>query len=245
MLETPALYEQRIKVRQSSTQAGNLVRFRWHTGALPTPLQPDEVCPVLFRDIGFEAMLRFLNGDLTRLCGPVSPITYLRTGDYREPYIDFGRTGRLLLLRPLEIAPWHSGLPSIYIGPANALIDPDSMVFVPPDCVLSDVAARYADVRSAAEFSDAMGPSCQADAVADTRLRLTHLRQTHQAAELLAAPLRRAFQSMVQQEREQAYEQMQRVALTESDLCTAWHHMPDDRREFIAAALVELEASSC
>ena len=81
--------------------------------------------------------------------------------------------------------------------------------------------------------------------MADTRLRLTHLRQTHQAAELLAAPLRRAFQSMVQQEREQAYEQMQRVALTESDLCTAWHHMPDDRREFIAAALVELEASSC
>lgn len=214
----------------------NLARYSYHTGAKPTQLQPDEACPPLFRDIGFEAMLQFLNGTLTRLCGPLSPITYLRTAAYREPYIDYGRTGRLLLLRPRETGIWHSGIESIYIAPRNVLIDADSMVFVPADVSLEVAARRFSTATTLDEFREEFGTPCYADAVADTRERLMNLQRTHHEVEQLAAPLRKLFQAMDGPQRDEAQRQMHRRGLTESDLCTAWHHLPDERREFIRDA---------
>lgn len=245
MLETPAMHANRIGTSRPAMPDHNLTRFRYHTGALPTRLHADEVCPVLFRDIGFEGMLRFLKGDLSRLCGAVSPITYLRTANYCEPYSDFGRTGRLMLLRPLDVAPWHSGLPTIYIAPASVLIDTTSMVFVPPDLPLTKAENLYKEMESAEEFSEAMGRGLHADAMTDTRDRLEQLQQTFQAAELRAAPLRQMFQSPAQRKRDQAREQLHKIGLTESDLCTAWHHLSDTRRDLISAALLEVEGVLC
>ena len=96
-----------------------LSRFRYHTGAQPTPLTTDETCPVLFRDIGVDAMVRFLDADLQRLSGMLSPITYLRTANYVEPYTDHGRIGRVMVLAPRNIGVWHSGIDEVYIAPAR------------------------------------------------------------------------------------------------------------------------------
>src|SRR3954453_3119284 len=99
--------------------ADALSGFRWHTGATLRPVAPGEACPVLFRDIGPAALALFLRGKLPRLAGPLSPIVYMRTADHVEPYTDYEKTGRLVMLRPLAIGPWHSGVPHIYVSKAR------------------------------------------------------------------------------------------------------------------------------
>src|SRR3954469_6225574 len=100
--------------------ADDLSGYRWHTGATLRPVNPGEGCPVLFRDIGPAALALFLRGRLPRLAGPPSPIVYMRTAEYVEPYTDFEQTGRLALLRPLGLRPWHSGLPHVYVARARS-----------------------------------------------------------------------------------------------------------------------------
>ena len=224
----------------------DLRRFRFHTGAQPARLAPDEPCPPLFRDIGFEAMGRFLRGELTRLCGPLSPITYLRTAAYCEPYVDHGCIGRIMLLQPQQISPWHSGLEAVYIAPRETRIEPATMVFIPAEIPLSEAVHRFAAVRQRSELTDLIGPSVYESMIADTRDRLTDLQQTHQETERMALPLRRLFQSMDRRERERAAKWLERTGLNESDLCTAWHHLSRDRREHIRASLREIpEVHGC
>src|SRR5437660_12278491 len=102
MTETPAAFNDSAARRYP---AEDLSGFRWHTGATLRPLATDEPCPVLFRDIGPAALALFLRGRLPRLAGPLSPIVYMRTADYVEPYTDFEKTGRLVMLQPLLLCP--------------------------------------------------------------------------------------------------------------------------------------------
>lgn len=219
----------------------DLRRFRYHTGAQPTRLAPDEPCPPLFRDVGFEAMSRFLRGGLQRLCGPLSPITYLRDSSYVEPYTDYGQIGRVLLLASQAFSPWHSGVESVYIGPREIRIDYETMVFIPSELPLNIAADQLSGARTVREAVDAIGIRYYQDAKAETIARLDQLQQTYADTERFAAPLRQRFQSRHSGEREDARERMLRVGLTESDLCTAWHHLSDERREFVQHALHELD----
>lgn len=221
----------------SSNHETDLGRFRYHTGGQPTRLGPEDECPPLFRDIGFEAMARFLRGELHRLCGPLSPITYLRSADYREPYVDYGRIGRVMLLRPRDVNPWHSGIEAVYIAPRDTAIDSNSMVFIPAEIPLREAATRFTGINRRRDFADAVGPALYADMIQDSRGRLDELQRSHEEAERIAAPLRKLFQSMSEADREQAAQLMERAGLTEGDLCTAWHHLPDARRADITAAL--------
>lgn len=219
--------------------AQDLSRFRYHTGALPVRMAPDEPCPPLFRDLGVEAMSRFLRGDLTRLCGPLSPITYLRTAAYREPYQDHGGIGRIMLLQPRQVLPWHSGIESVYIAPRETHIDLAAMVFIPADIPLVEAARRFSGIRLRRELTDVIGRSCYEAMIAETLERLDDLQRTHEETERLAAPLRHLFQSINQREREQAANWLQLAGLEEADLCTAWHHLPSARRDHIRACLRE------
>src|SRR5437764_1176736 len=118
--------------------ADDLSGFRWNTGATLRPLAPGEECPVLFRDIGPAALALFLREKLPRLAGPLSPVVYLRTADYAEPYTDFERTGRLVVLRPLALGVWHSGVPHVYVCRARLGVDFGTVGFVPGDVSLSE-----------------------------------------------------------------------------------------------------------
>lgn len=212
----------------------DLRRFRYHTGAEVTPLSPGEHCPPLFRDVGYEAMALFLTGELKRLCGPISPITYLRTADYVEAYTDFGKTGRIMLLQPDTVHPWKSGVDSIYISARETWVDSERMAFVPADLPLARAAIELADAKTTRDVGDIIGPSVYRDARDDTLFRLRELKRTHEQAEIFAAPLRRLYQSPDQRDREQARATMQQFELTENDLCSAWHHLPAERRRLIS-----------
>lgn len=235
MIETPQEY--RAARGGTSARAEDLRRFSYHTGGSIQPIVADEPCPVLLRDIGPVAMARFLRGDLQRLSGPYAPILYLRTGDYREPYTDYGRIGRLIFLRPLALGPWHSGIAHIYVAPVPQTHDARSIGFWPADLPLEHAHALASDVKSAEELREALGGKRYDDVVTDSLSRIEQLNREDAKAEELARPMRRLFQSGQQSERDKARDLLNRCRLSETDLCTAWHHLPPDRRESLHASL--------
>lgn len=210
-------------------------RYRWHTGATLRPVQRDEPIPVLFRDVGPEATARFLAGDLRRLAGPMTPITYMRSHHYAEPYVDHARIGRLVILEPRALRVWHSGLAHVYVAEAQRPIG--AVAYVPGHWHLADAARHLADARSPDEVREALGGAEHTDALADARARLDRLNATHAAVERRAEPLRRRLQSMDDAVRAAAHAEMAAKGLTEADLCTAWHHLPAARRAVIAEVL--------
>src|SRR5262249_8306696 len=109
----------------------DLSRFRYHTGASLRPVGPDEAYPVLFHDLGPVALARHLRGQLPRLAGPLTPLLYMRTLAYREPYVDHEQIGRLMFLRPRALGAWHAGIPEVYVARATRPVAADAVGYVP------------------------------------------------------------------------------------------------------------------
>ena len=241
MLESPEEHG-RLTPEGERYPADRLGRFRWHTGATLRPLERDERCPILFRDVGPEAMGRFLEGGLPRLrrlAGPLTPITYLRTADYREPYLDHGAIGRLIFLRPLALQPWRSGVPSVYVADARRLPPAEAIGFVPSSVDLVRAAELCQGVARVEELREALGGRSHDAAAADTLARIADLGATLSRTEARAEPLRRKLQSGSPAEREWALREMERRGIGEEDLCAAWHHLPERRRAYLIEAWSE------
>jgi hypothetical protein len=221
--------------------ADDLSGFRWHTGATLRPVAPGEACPALFRDVGPAALALFLRGRLPRLAGPLSPLVYMRTTEYVEPYTDFERTGRLMLLRPLLLGPWHAGTPHVYVARARPGIDARAVGFVPGDVAPAEAIRLAREAEDVGQLREALGGRRYDEAAAESLLALERLGEELARSEVRAAPLRRRLQSPDRGERERAREEMGRAGLTEADLCTAWHHLPRERRGWIAEALGGLD----
>jgi hypothetical protein len=196
---------------------------------------PDERVPVLFRDIGPQATARFLAGDLRRLAGPLTPITYMRSHRYVEPYTDHGRIGRLVILDPRVLKIWHSGQPDVYV--AEAHLWSDAVGYVPGHWSLKDAADRLDGVRVIDEMREALGGAEHDDAIEDAQRRLYGLNATLAESERRAEPLRRRLQSKTPEIRAAAREEMEMKGITELDLCQAWHHLPAARRTHLLAVL--------
>jgi hypothetical protein len=223
--------------------ADDLSRYRYHTGASLRPLAPDERYPALFRDLGSVAAARYLRGELSRLAGPQTPLLYMRTIEYVEPYVDHEDIGRLVFLRPTEIAPWHSGVPHVYVARASRTIEADAVGYVPGGISLERGVIASAGATSAAELREALGSQVHDDACADTLERLEALNTELAMTELLAEPLRWALQSSDTAVRSRAGAEMERLGISESDLCTAWHHLPRERRASLRDQLARLDGS--
>jgi len=235
MLETPDDFSR--LGRGGRYPADNLSGYRYHTGATLRPLCPDEVCPVLFRDLGPVALARFLRGQLSRLAGPQSPIIYARTAEYVEPYTDHERIGRIVILRPLSLQPWHAGVPAIYVARAAQGFDPAAVGFVPGEVSLATAARLAREVADVQQLRDVFGGRAHDEAAAETLHRLDHLAEELARTEETAASLRSELQAPDRKRRDQARARMERVGLTESDLCTAWHHLSRECRGQIEEAL--------
>jgi hypothetical protein len=244
MHETPASFNESPTRARRPYPADDLAGFRWHTGATPRPLAAGEMCPVLFRDVGPAALAVFLRGGLRRLAGPLSPLVYMRTEDYAEPYCDYERTGRLVLLRPLLLHPWHSGVPHVYVARARPGVDGGRVALVPGDVPLTEAARRLRDVADVGQLREVFGGPAYEEAAAESLAALDRLNAELTRTEQAAEPLRRRLQSADREVREQTREALERVGLTESDLCTAWHHLPRERRGWIAEALSACHAVS-
>lgn len=236
MRETP----HEFRTTSARYPADDLSGFRWNTGATLRPLAPDEVCPVLFRDIGPAALALFLRGTLPRLSGPLSPIVYMRTADYAEPYTDFERTGRLVILRPLALGPWHSGVPRIYVSRARPGVDFGTVGFVPGTVPLREAAQLAGGATNTRELRDALGGRIHDEAVAESLHQLDRFAVELERTEAVADPLRKRLHSATRAVRECAQAEMARVGLTESDVCAAWHHLPRERRAWIEEALARV-----
>lgn len=214
-------------------RTADLSRYRYHTGL---PLRPaPAVDAPLFRDLGLDATLLFLQGRLARLAGPLSPILYTRTADYVEPYTDYGRIGRLVFLQPQALGPWQAGTGPIYIADARCRPPAHSIAFVPGDFALQDVAARAWGASSREMVREALGGKDYDAALQDTQARVVQLIAQQAQAERLLRPLRRALKQA--QTQGAAQERMQALSLTEGDLCTAWNHISEQRRAHIGEVL--------
>jgi hypothetical protein len=240
MHETPAVFNEAHAIDRRYPH-DDLSGFRWHTGATLRPVAQGEECPVLFRDVGPVALALFLRGRLPRLAGPLSPLVYMRTADYVEPYSDHEHIGRLVILRPLLLQPWHAGTPRVFVARAVAGVDHTTIGFIPGATSLSEAAHRVRDAGNTNELREALGGRAHDDAVDESLSVLDRLEGELARTEMLAVPLRRSLQSPDRKQREQARTKMDRVGLTESDLCTAWHHLSRERRGWIAEALAQID----
>lgn len=185
---------------------------------------PDEPVPLLFRDVGTQPLAAFLRGELRRLAGPMTPLTYLRTAAYREPYTDHEAVGRLVVVDVAGLQPWHSGVPHVYVADATRWA---AVAFMPGVCQGAEAPVALGDLPrgSLAEAAarDALG-------------RLDALHAELSAVDRVLEPLRRALQSRGQA-RDEARRELDRRGLTEGDLCTPWHHLPRERRAWVSRAV--------
>lgn len=217
----------------------DLSRFRFHTGATLTRVGPDDPCPqVLFRDLGPVALAEHLRAPLGRLAGPYTPLLYMRTAEYQEPYVDYEDIGRIVFLRPRATRPWFSGVPHVYVARATCSVESQYLGYVPPGRDLRAVVDL--DLRDSAELREALGGCRFDEEVAEALARLDKLNTDLAITERLAEPLRRRLQSRWKDEREVARAEMDRIGLSEQDLCAAWHHLPRHRRNVVREALTSL-----
>ena len=210
--------------------SADLARFRYHTGAPLRRVAPGEPCPVLFRDLGTLAMAAYLSGALARLAGPLTPLLYARTVRYREPYVDYEDIGRLVFIRPHELEPWHSGIAEVYVASASRRIAADAVGYAPPGMTLAQVEALTAGARDGRELREALGGRLHDEARRDAQARLEQFEAELREVEAVASRLRRAFQAESAALRAAARDEMARLGIVETDLCTTWHHLPRARR---------------
>jgi hypothetical protein len=213
----------------------DLSEFSWHTGGPVRALAEGERRPALFRDLGPAATLRLLRGELPRLAGPTSPVTYARTVDYTEPYSDHERFGRLALLPWGPWRPWHSGLAEVFVADAETRFDPTCMALAPDDA-LARIARESRLLTSASEAGEVLGRH-HGEWLAALADRLEGFTRELAVVERAMAPLRRAYQSARGDERARSREWMAARGLDESDLCAPWHHLPRARRDHVVDAL--------
>lgn len=202
----------------------DLSGYRWHTGAPLRRPTPGEPLPLLFRDVGTRPLATFLREGLRRLAGPMTPLTYLRTAAFREPYEDHEAIGRLVLLEPAALDPWHAGVPHVYVADArrNAAVG-----FVPGDCMGEHAPVCLSDVPTGA-LAEA--------AARDALRRLDRLHDELERVDRTLEPLRRAFQSRGPT-RDEARRTLDRIGLGEAELCAPWHHLSAERRARTVRAL--------
>lgn len=215
-------------------------RFSYHTGAPLRRIRAGEPCPTLFRDLGLRATAMFLRGELPRLAGPLSPITYMRTIDFEEPYTDFDDVGRLIFLRPREQEPWFSGVSGVYVAPLRPLTDEASVALVPSGVSLEIAAELAQSIDRVEDFVDGLGGARHQQRLASERARLEVLQSECDLTEALARPLRQSLQSRRGELRASAREAMDRFNVQEHDLCAAWNHIPRSRRDHLKASLEEM-----
>lgn len=225
----------------------DLSRYRFHTGAPLRRLGEDEALPVLFRDLGTIALAEFVRAGLRRFAGPCTPLLYLRTLRYREPFVDHENTGRLVFLRPRELELWHSGVPEVFVAPAESRVDAESVALVPELSRLPAVAAAAPQLESRAALRELLGGRVYDEACAGALADLERLNRELAEVERTAEPLRRRFQSRDPRLRDQARERMAALGIDEADLCTCWHHIPRPRRRVLVErfdALARMESAA-
>ena len=213
----------------------NLRKYRWHVGTTPFPCSDSEPRPLLYRDVGLEGLDLFLRDKLRRLAGPLSPVTYVRTSAYREPYVDEENTARLVVLPSSSLPLWHSGQKDIYLLPADIAISNLQLALAPGDVPRSEIDHRLQDACSTMEAREALGGQIYDEYIHEHREHIHKLLKERSAQESFSSRLRRQFQSGCAEEQARIREWLLRHDLSENDLTAAFHHVPRKKRNILTA----------
>jgi hypothetical protein len=178
-------------------------------------------------------MQLYLSGRLRRLAGPMAPILYLRTSAYAEPYEDAEEIGRLAIIDPASLAPWHAGSGDVFVASANRTPDPARMVVVPTAWTFGDGAERLAGLPDADAVRELIGGQIHRELCESLLARTTSLIRAQEASERHAQPVRLALQTGNPGQRKRIRESMREHGISERDLCSAWHHVPAARRHVL------------
>jgi hypothetical protein len=146
-----------------------------------------------------------------------------------------------VVLRPLLLHPWHAGTAHVYVARAVPGVDATTVGFVPGEVSLTEAARLARELEGVGQLREVFGGRAYDEAVAESLAVLERLEAELARTEVQAAPLRGRLQSPDRAEREQARAELARVGLTETDLCAAWHHLPRERRGWIAEALQRVD----
>jgi hypothetical protein len=92
------------------------------------------------------------------------------------------------------------------------------------------VEALTTGARDGCELREALGGRLHDEARHDARARLERIEAELRELEVVASPLRRAFQAESVSLRAAARDELARLGIAETDLCTTWHHLPRARR---------------
>lgn len=219
------------------TKGHDLSKYSWHTGAKLRKIDPDENCPVLFRDLGPVGMVNFLEGKLTRLAGPMTPLTYMRDSSYDEPYVDYAEIGRIIFLKPHSIFPWFSGVDHVYVTSSSLVIDTNTLGFLPND-YLRGKDAELKQIKNCMELSDYI--QNYHDFMLYKKNQLKNLNLEHTQVEKYAHPLRLLLQTGTSREKENVRKIMSSIELNEDLLCRAFHHIKQSERKDMYEKLKEM-----
>jgi hypothetical protein len=163
----------------------------------------------------------------------MSPILYLRTARYAEPYEDAEEIGRLVILHPSRLAPWHAGYDEVFVADAHMAPDPAHMMVVPMAWSFGVEAERLSGLPNADAVREVIGWQIHRD-MCDAMLdRTTSLIAAQEASEQRARPVRQMLQTGTPRQRENIRTSMREHNVSERDLCSAWHHVPVAQREVL------------
>ncbi len=194
--------------------------------------------PVLFRDIGPVALETFLAGNLERLSGPYTPLLYMRTAKFREPFIDYAQTGRLVFLHARSLGPWHAGVAEVYVARAGRWPTTGTFGYVPYNIDFESVAQT--GLRTMDDLREHLGATAYDQQCEHDRRALQRLNAEAAQAERWAHPLRLALQSCNTKRRQLARQRMSQANIDDQLLCAAWHHLPQSQRDHLMRTLSQL-----
>jgi hypothetical protein len=208
------------------------------------PLADDEPCPTLFRDVGPQALQAFLDGKLARLEGPSSPCVFLRdaslpgfTGVVRE-------LGVLVFLQPLQLGPWRSSQPGIWVSELGRMPPAETLGFVPRVESIAQVEAQLGDAADVAAMREALGGARYDEQVSEAKRALGQYLETWRHIERAATPWRMILAGNSEAERRAALAALAREGVSERDLSVPLFLLPAARRAELAATLSSLAGGS-
>lgn len=132
-------------------------------------------------------------------------------------------------------------MPTIFVSSLREEVDRRTIGFVAPHIDLANAECMLRGATDVDALRESFGRMCYDDSVSAT---LTHLDQVNREcdeSEKWAEPLRRKLQSRDRAQGEWAQEWLAARGLSKSDLCSAWHHLPRDRRAWLRENLCECE----
>ncbi len=217
MIETPSVYP--------AYPGADLRPFATGIGSVPTPLAPDEPCPILFRDAGPDGVGNFLEGILTTLAGREAPVVFLRSAGVPFPTRAAEEFGELILVRPMALHPWRTSEAGVYVVARDA--SPVGVGFLPPGTDRIEIARVAAAMVDERELREHLGTD-----YGEALARIRAYQEERAAVEAIAGEIRRRYGEV--------RPDLERAGVTEAEIFGPWFEVAPDRRREIREILEHL-----